>query len=207
MKGFIRFQNWYKETKAKIYTSLVRGDFGAIGKRSIIIPPFHTGDVCSVFIGEDCFIGDGSWIDCIRSYAGIDYNPRIDIGDGTYIGHRAHINACSHLKIGKNVVFADGVYISDLLHGFRDISRPVMPQPLEHPGPVCIEDEVWLGEGVCVLPNVTIGKHSVIGSNSVVTKNIPPYSIAVGIPAVVIKQFDFKTNAWVRVVNNIMGEA
>jgi acetyltransferase-like isoleucine patch superfamily enzyme len=84
---------------------------------------------------------------------------------------------------------ADGIYITDNLHGYEDVSRPVMPQPLKNPGPVTIEDEVWLGENVCVLPNVTIGKHSVVGSNSVVTKDIPPYSVAVGTPARVIKTY------------------
>ncbi|OHB58918.1 MAG: hypothetical protein A2Y12_17715 [Planctomycetes bacterium GWF2_42_9] len=74
-----------------------------------------------------------------------------------------------------------------------------MSQPLVNPGTVQIEDEVWLGEGVCVMPNVTIGKHSVIGSNAVVTKNIPPYSVAVGIPAKVIRQYNHETKGWERV--------
>jgi acetyltransferase-like isoleucine patch superfamily enzyme len=199
MKGFLGFQNWYKQSKARVYTYLIRGDFGGIGKRSLIMPPFHSNDVSAVYVGSDCYVGAGSWIDCICSYGDVRYSPRIEIGDGTYMGHRAHIIACSDMKIGKNVVLADGVYISDNLHGFRDVSRPVMPQSLENPGLVCIEDEVWLGEGVCVLPNVTIGKHSVIGSNSVVTKSIPPYSIAVGIPANVIKKYDFDKKQWVKV--------
>jgi lipopolysaccharide O-acetyltransferase len=71
-----------------------------------------------------------------------------------------------------------------------------MPQPLKVPGPVVIEDEVWLGERVCVMPNVTIGKHSVIGANSVVTKDIPPYCIAVGVPARIIKQYNHNKKQW-----------
>lgn len=78
-----------------------------------------------------------------------------------------------HLKIGKHVLIADKVYISDNMHAFEDVTKPVAAQPLLYK-PVEIEDEVWLGENVCVLPGVKIGRHSVIGSNSVVTKDIPP---------------------------------
>ena len=73
-----------------------------------------------------------------------------------------------------------------------------MEQSLVVPGPVVIEDEVWLGERVCVMPNVTIGKHSVVGANSVVTKSIPPYSVAVDSPAKVIKQYNHDTKQWER---------
>jgi acetyltransferase-like isoleucine patch superfamily enzyme len=197
---FIRIQNWYKARKRLFYTKLVRGSFGAIGKGSFIAPPFHSNNPGQIFIGESVQINAFSWLDCFKMREDITIPlPRLDIGDGTYMGHRTHICACSHLKIGKNVLIADGVYISDNLHGFEDISRPMMAQPLTNPGPVTIEDEVWLGEGVCVLPNVTIGRHSVIGSNSVVTKDIPPYSVAVGIPAKVIRRYNSETKQWERV--------
>ncbi|MBL4677498.1 MAG: hypothetical protein JKY70_15040 [Mucilaginibacter sp.] len=62
--------------------------------------------------------------------------------------------------------------------------------------PVIIEDNVWIGETVSVLPGVTIGKGSIIGASAVVTKNIPPYSIAVGNPAKVIKTYNFESNSW-----------
>ena len=64
---------------------------------------------------------------------------------------------------------------------------------------VVIEDGVWLGQRVCVLSGVTIGAHSIIGANSVVTKNIPPYCIAVGAPARVIKCWNFEAAEWERV--------
>ncbi len=178
--SFLGFQRWLDLKKARTYTRLLRGDFGSIGKNSLIYPPFHSGNARNVFIGEGCSIFGDGWIECVPQYGSAKYDPRIDIGDGAYIGFRAHIIACSHMKIGKDAVLADGVYVSDNIHGFEDIDTPIMAQPLTNPGPVTIEDEVWLGEDVCVLPNVTIGRHSVVGSNSVVTKDIPPYSVAVG---------------------------
>jgi acetyltransferase-like isoleucine patch superfamily enzyme len=130
---------------------------------------------------------------------GVTFSPRIEIGDGTYIGHRVHIIACGKIMIGKFVMIADGVYISDNLHGFEDIDRPVAPQPLSHPGPVTIEDEVWIGENVSILPNVTVGRHSVVGSNSVVTKDVPPFSVAAGVPAKIIKQYNHSRKKWERI--------
>ncbi|MCK5820371.1 MAG: acyltransferase [Bacteroidales bacterium] len=196
----MKFKNSYRFKKAKFYTWLLKKDLGSIGKNSVIYPPFHSGNISEVNIGSDCSINAGSWIECIKKYGDVEYDDvRIDIGDSTYIGHRAHIIACSNIQIGKNVVFADGVYVTDNLHGFKDIHKPVFAQPLVCPGTVIIEDEVWLGESVCVLPNVTIGKHSVIGSNSVVTKSIPAYSIAVGSPAKVIKSYNFDTQQWEQV--------
>jgi len=65
--------------------------------------------------------------------------------------------------------------------------------------PIVIEDEVWLGANVVVVAGVTIGKHSVVAAGAVVTKSIPPYSVAVGNPARVIKQYNFETKKWERV--------
>ena len=84
------------------------------------------------------------------------------------------------------------------MHGYEDIETPIKKQPIVQKKEVYIGDGSWLGENVCVI-GASIGKHCVIGANSVVTKDIPDYSIAVGSPAKVIKQFDFKENKWVRV--------
>jgi len=197
--GYLKVHNWLKNKKAVLYTAMLRTDFGSIGKGTRIYPPFHSNNAKDVYIGEKCLVFGGGWIDAFREHLGRTYDARIDIGDGTYIGHRSHITACGHMKIGKNVVIADEVFISDLSHGYEDINKPVFSTPLVSPGPVIIEDEVWLGERVCVLSNVRIGRHSVIGCNAVVTKDIPEYSIATGIPARVIKQYNHRTGQWEKV--------
>jgi acetyltransferase-like isoleucine patch superfamily enzyme len=194
--GILKLQNFLKTKKAQIYTWLLRGDAGHIGKNCSVYPPFNSGNIENVFIGDNVYINPGGWIQTIRKYGQDEFDAELRIGDGTYIGNRCHIIACGKMTIGKDVTIADNVYITDNLHGFDDMSCGVMPQPLKVPGPVIIEDEVWLGERVCIMPNVTIGRHSVIGANSVVTKNIPPYSIAVGIPAHIIKQYNHETKQW-----------
>ncbi len=187
MLDFLKLHNQLRVWTNRLYTRLVRGSFGAMGKGCQIMLPFKSGNAIDIFVGDNVIICAGAWIDCFREYGKQKWHPRLEIGDGTYIGHRSHIMVVGEMRIGKNVLIADNVYISDNMHSFEDITQPIMPQPLKH-SPVTIEDEVWLGENVCVLPGVTIGKHSVIGSNSVVTKDIPQYSIAVGSPAKVIKQ-------------------
>jgi acetyltransferase-like isoleucine patch superfamily enzyme len=83
------------------------------------------------------------------------------------------------------------VFITDNSHGsFTREQLDIRPnyRPLISKGPVIIEENVWIGEMVCIMPGVTIGRGSIIGANAVVTKSIPPYSIAAGVPAKVIKQ-------------------
>jgi lipopolysaccharide O-acetyltransferase len=102
------------------------------------------------------------------------------------------------------VLIASGVFISDHNHGAYSgpsVSSPLVP-PAERPLqvlPVVIEDDVWIGEQVCILPGVRVGKGAIVGAGAIVTKSLPPYTIAVGAPAKVIKRFDFDANAWLPV--------
>ncbi len=92
---------------------------------------------------------------------------------------------------------ADRVYISDNLHGYENPNVPILKQPIKQNGTVRIGEGSWLGVGVAVI-GANIGKHCVIGANAVVTKDIPNYSVAVGIPAKVIKRYNPETNKWER---------
>lgn len=197
--SFLKVKNWFKAQASRLHTFILKMDFGGIGKDTVIQIPFHSNNARNVYVGSKCIIISGGWIDTVEEYGGVKYKPRVDIGDGTYIGHRCHIISCRHMKIGRNVVIADNVYITDNMHGYEDITKPVLYTPLVSPGEVTIEDEAWIGEKVSVMPGVTIGKHAVVGSNSVVTKDIPPYTVAVGVPAKVIKKYDFETEQWCRV--------
>lgn len=110
----------------------------------------------------------------------------IEIGEYTYIGPYTCLSG-DLIKIGQDCLIAShtGIYAND--HGFADPTRKMREQPSTYKG-IVIEDDCWLGSGVRVLDGVTIGRGSVIGAGAVVTKNIPPYSIAVGVPAKVISQ-------------------
>lgn len=119
------------------------------------------------------------------------------IGNGCAIGHFNEIYATKSIVIEDNVLTADRVYISDNLHGYENPDMPIIKQPIKQNGTVRIGEGSWLGVGVAVI-GANIGKHCVIGANAVITKDIPDYSVAVGIPAKVIKRYNFSTRKWER---------
>ncbi|MBW8331762.1 MAG: acyltransferase [Prolixibacteraceae bacterium] len=102
------------------------------------------------------------------------------------------------VTIGNDVMLAQNIVLSGLNHGYEDINIVPHKQPVTKKK-ITLEDEVWIGANSVVVAGVTIGKHSVIAAGSVVTKNIPPYSVAVGNPARVIKQYNPQTGIWERV--------
>ena len=87
-------------------------------------------------------------------------------------------------------------------HAYENITLPISQQGINRIAPVTIGRETWLGENVLVLPGVTIGKHCVIGANSVVNTSIPDYSVAVGAPARAIKRYNPETGVWERLNEN-----
>ena len=137
----------------------------------------------------------------------IEAYPKTDkkvllFGENFQMNDYVHITAMESVKIGNNVLLASKIYISDCSHGsYSGAENDSLPDSIPHDRPlsskpVVIEDNVWLGEFVSVLPGVTIGKGSIVGANSVVSKSLPPYVIAVGTPAKPIKKFNFETNKW-----------
>lgn len=166
---------------------------GSIGNRSYIDKPLRIDGGKNIFIGNRVSIKYRSWI-ASKPLTGAESSQLI-FEDGCIIGHFNHIFATKLIIIHKNVLTADKVYISDNLHGYEDIHTPIYRQNIVQNGTVEIGEGSWLGENVCVI-GANIGKHCVIGANSVVTKDIPDYSVAVGSPARVIKKYDFNENKW-----------
>jgi acetyltransferase-like isoleucine patch superfamily enzyme len=111
-------------------------------------------------------------------------DARISIGDHTFINYGSSISAYKEVRIGRHCLLGHHTLIVDRNeHGVEH--REVAPPPAQ----VIIEDHVWIGSCVVILPGVTIGHHSVIGAGSVVTKNIPANCLAVGNPARVARRF------------------
>jgi acetyltransferase-like isoleucine patch superfamily enzyme len=129
-------------------------------------------------------------IEAWDEYKGEAFNPEIKIGENVIFNSDVHIGAIKNVTIGDNVLIASRVFISDHFHGDSSIEMmriPPMNRPLFSKGPILIEKNVWIGEGVSILSGVTIGEGSIVGANSVVTKSFPPYSIIGGVPARLIK--------------------
>lgn len=134
-----------------------------------------------------------------------DNNPRIRLkfGDNVQVNDFVHICAMDSVEIGDGSMFASHVYISDNSHGvygggnFTHSSPEIAPDHRQYiTSPVRIGKNCWLGEGVIVMPGVTIGNGCVIGAHSVVTKDIPEDCIAVGAPARVVKHYNKNTEHW-----------
>ena len=111
---------------------------------------------------------------------------QIRIGQDTYVSRGATIGAILRIEIGDHVLIGPGCYITDADHRFSDLEAPVSGQGMIAKGPTVIGDNVWLGANVVVTSGVTVGRRSVIGANSVVTRDVPEFSIATGIPARVV---------------------
>jgi len=118
------------------------------------------------------------------------------IGDRTIIGLGNTV--IGPVKIGNDVMFAQNIVVSAMNHGYEDISIPPSKQK-DIIKLITIDDEVWIGANCVITIGVTIGKHSIVGAGSVVTKDIPPYCIAVGNPARVIKRYNSETSTWEKV--------
>jgi acetyltransferase-like isoleucine patch superfamily enzyme len=120
----------------------------------------------------------------------------VKIGSETRIGISNVI--IGPVTIGNNVILAQNIVMSGLNHGYEDVNLPIHKQPVSM-SPIIIEDDCWIGANVVVTSGVTIGKHCVIAAGAVVTKSIPPFSIAVGNPARVIKQYNFEAAQWLKI--------
>lgn len=184
--GYIKLFFWLVRTKSVSRRArIIRFPFDLRGKKYINLgEELTTGVGCRI----EAFSNDGQKV--------VHFGKRVQMND--YV----HICGMKSVQIGNDVLIAGKVYISDNSHGsyksnHEDTSPEIIPiRRSYHIDPVVIEDNVWLGEGVVVLPGVTIGKGSIVGANSVVTKSLPKYVIAVGSPAKPIKRYNFESQRW-----------
>ena len=150
----------------------------------------------SVVIQKDC------WLNI--AFHSPAKGPMIVIDEGTNIGRRCTISAANKISIGKHVLIAPNVFIADTHHEYQKLGIPIMHQGITtHNDQVTIGDEAWIGINAVIMGNVKVGKHSVIGANSVVNKDVPDYCVAVGNPAKVVKTFDVGTRQWVKVEDKV----
>lgn len=188
---------------AKVVSTLWKRSIMRVGRG------FHVCRGALIQGGEHICIGDGFyagqllWIEAVRQYAEQRYTPEINIGNGVTCSQSVHIAATVRVSIGDGVMFGSRVHVTDHAHGRYhgdEQDSPEVPpgqRPLAPGRPVHIERNVWLADGVVVLPGVTIGEGCIVGANSVVSRSLPPRVIAVGAPAVPIKRFEAESGRWI----------
>lgn len=165
----------------------------SFGFTSYIASPLQIDGGYNINVGNHVLIGYKTWLAALPLTG--EEKCVLDLKDGVSIGHFNHIYATKKIVLEENVLTADKVYISDNLHEYKNIRIPIKQQPVIQNKEVIIGSGSWLGENVCILGAV-IGKQCVIGANSVVTKDIPDYCVAVGIPARIVKRYCFETQTW-----------
>jgi lipopolysaccharide O-acetyltransferase len=184
-----------KLIRSFVYTKLF------FSKARLIRLPFDIRNKKNIEIGDNFTTGFG----CRLEAYPVDESVVLKFGKNVQLNDYVHISAMKGVLIGDNVLIASKVFISDLNHGSygtNDIhDSPIIPPNDRklYAEPIVIEENVWLGETVCVLGGVTIGKGTIVGANSVVSKSLPPYVIAVGAPAKSVKKYNFENGKWERI--------
>ncbi len=154
-------------------------------------------------IGDRFSAGRDLWLEAVVVHGTVRYEPRIEIGDSVAVSDHVHIAATNLVRIGHGVLLGSRVFVSDHSHG--SYSETAQSDPAVAPNDrmvtchqsVVIGDNVWIGDGAVILPGSEIGEGAVIGANAVVRGAIPPRSIAVGVPARVVKTYTPSEKAWV----------
>ncbi|MGZ4675163.1 MAG: acyltransferase [Acidimicrobiia bacterium] len=177
--------------------------FGAFGAGSgILFPTVALYGEAYIRIGADVIVGPY----CTLS-AGVmpghvpDRDPVVTIGDGVLIGRGSGVVGHRSVSIGDGVFTGHNVYVTDANHGYEDVHETIGRQ-FAAPKPVVVGAGSWLGHGTIVLPGAHVGEHVAVGAGSVVTSELPDFSVAVGNPARVIRRYDTERAEWVKVLRD-----
>jgi acetyltransferase-like isoleucine patch superfamily enzyme len=135
-------------------------------------------------VGAGTLLEPGVWITAPGS-------ARIRIGEGAFLNLGVMVAAAELVEIGDHCMFANGCFITDASHRFDDPDKPVPWQGFTSKGPTRVGNNVWCGANVVITSGVTIGERCVIGANSVVITDVPPFSIAAGAPAKVLRKIEY----------------
>lgn len=159
----------------------------------------------NIQIGKSFKAREGLWLHAIKTYENQIFEPSIVIGDNVAGSKHLHIAAIESIKIGNNVLFGSNVLITDHNHGAyaRNINANFASRPSTQPrkrllsgSPVVIEDNVFIGDGVMILPGSYIEEGAVVGCGSVVNGHIKSSSIAAGTPAKIKSTYNWESSSW-----------
>ena len=177
-----------------LWRMMGRAFFGRLGRGVRIVWPLRLVGLAHMHLADHVTLQVGAYVAVLPAKPDV---PGLVIGRGTQIGNHAHIIVTHRVEIGEKVLIADRVYLSDNLHEYRDVTRPVMDQPLRQIGDVAIGDGSWIGENVCIM-GARVGRHCTVGANSVVTRNLPDFCVAAGAPALILRRYCERTGTWRR---------
>lgn len=183
----------------KAYTWCVRHRFRSL--QTYLDPRSEITNPHCISIGYGAIIRPYVWIYAITDDHGRKgaFAPSIEIGNYASIGRFSHITASHSVKLEEYVFVNEGVLITDSIHGYHDIGTPIIKQPLISRGPVVIGSGTWVGNGAKIIGPVRIGRNCVVGANAFINRDVPDYSMVVGVPGRIVKRFDTESQKWVAV--------
>lgn len=155
-----------------------------------------------IAVGEGASIGRYAWVEAVGESGDEMYRPAIKFGARFHASERLHVSAIDRVEIGDDCLFGSCVYISDHNHGGykgevqSNPSEPPVQRKLVSLGHVIIGSNVWLGDNVTIVGPVRIGDGVVVGANSMVTRDVPDNVIVGGVPAKILKRFNFSSGKW-----------
>lgn len=164
------------------YSWLNKRKFKAIGKKSYFWNPIFLSGTQYIEIGERTGIWPHARVEVIDEWNDQVFTPKLVIGDNVHINQNLHLTCAESIIIERDVVCTAGVTITDISHITDDTTLGIIDQGVITK-PVKICEGAFIGVNATILPGVTIGKHAVVGANSVVTKDVPDYTTVVGCPA------------------------
>lgn len=173
----VKFPKWF-------YNTLLNGVYKIIYKKKINIDwrNIKIINFQNITIGNNFSAGQGLWLEAIAG------TSRLVIGDNVNISDWSHIGCLDKVVISSGCLIGSKVHITDHSHGrtlelCEQSDIPPDKRTLYSKGQVFIDENVWIGDGVVILPGVHIGRGAVVGANSVVTKDVEPYTVVAGVPA------------------------
>lgn len=176
----------------KIFALFFSKSFKYFGKKVCLISPDRLEGPEFISIGDYTTISTCCWLLALHNDR---LKPCLSIASNCQLGRFIHIVATKQVTIERNVLIADKVYISDNSHGYSDINIPILNQPVEFVGRVCIGEGSWIAENVVII-GAEIGRNCVVGANSVVRGVFPDYCVIVGAPARIVKRYNPETSKW-----------
>jgi len=184
--------SFFERCRDLIYTGYHAKQFSSFMGRKIEYPADQIIGHHNISIGKGTLISKHIVLTAFEKRNNQQFQPYIEIGQSCIMGEYMHITAVGNIRIGNNVLTGRYCLITDNSHGVinkEEMSIPPIDRILTHKD-VSIGNNVWLGDSVRILPGVSIGDGCVIGTGSVVTKDIPSYCVAAGVPARIIKNLN-----------------
>lgn len=195
--------SWIGRTVTKLYTLwlCVNYPFYTFGKEVSIhyTCSIARSTASAISFGDSVYLAPHVWLNVAATSS--DGGPAILLGKGCKIGRRSTISSRNRICLEEDVLLAPSVLIMDHNHAYFDIDIPIHAQGITQGGTILIERNCWLGHGaviVCAKGELVLGRNSVVGANSVVTRSFPPYSVVAGNPARLVRQYEPRLGRWIR---------